>query len=60
MRACPAGVALTLPPGSVSDVVGADALVLLCGVSIGYQDEAVPPLRTERAELAETVTFVGL
>ncbi len=45
---------------TVSDVVGADALVLLCGVSIGYQDEAVPPLRTERAELAETVTFVGL
>ena len=38
---------------------GVDRLVLLCGLSVGYEDEAVPPLRTDRAALAETVTFVG-
>jgi nitroreductase len=35
-----------------------DNLVLFCGMSIGYEDVAVPFTRTGRAPIAETVTFV--
>lgn len=34
-------------------------LMLFCGMSIGYEDPAVEYIRTGRAPLAETVTFVG-
>jgi len=33
--------------------------MLFCGMSIGYEDRAVDYIRTLRAPLAETVTFVG-
>src|SRR5262249_35621706 len=33
-------------------------LILFCGMSIGYEDETVPYIRTGRAPLDETVTFV--
>jgi len=59
LHSCPQ-VMWTMYRRTVSDVVGVETLVLLCGMAIGYADEAVPPLRTARAELAETVTFVGL
>ncbi|MFC5200251.1 nitroreductase [Streptomyces kaempferi] len=35
-----------------------DDLVLFCGMSIGFEDIAVPYIRTGRALLDETVTFV--
>lgn len=35
------------------------ALMLFCGMSIGYEDATVPYIRTGRAALDETVTFVG-
>ena len=35
-----------------------DRLILFCGMSIGYEDTAVSYIRTRRAPLAETVTFV--
>jgi hypothetical protein len=45
---------------SVAEVVSPPAdLVLFCGMSIGYEDVAVNYVRTGRAPLDETVTFVG-
>ena len=35
-----------------------DGLILFCGLSIGYEDPAVSYIRTGRAPLDETVTFV--
>ncbi|MFJ9563952.1 nitroreductase [Streptomyces fuscichromogenes] len=35
-----------------------DDLILFCGMSIGFEDTAVPSNRTGRAPLDETVTFV--
>jgi len=35
-----------------------DELILFCGMSIGFEDVAVSDLRTARASLDETVTFV--
>ena len=35
-----------------------DGLILFCGMSIGYEDPAVSYIRTGRAPLDETVTFV--
>ncbi|WP_089105664.1 nitroreductase [Streptomyces hyaluromycini] len=35
-----------------------DDLILFCGMSIGFEDAAVPYTRTGRAPLDETVTFV--
>lgn len=44
---------------TVAAVVGApEELVLYCGLSIGFEDPAVPAPRIDRAPLAETVTFV--
>ena len=59
LHSCPQ-VMWTVYRRTVSEVVGADGLVLLCGVAVGYEDEAVPPLRTGRAGTVETVSFVGL
>lgn len=36
-----------------------DDLMLFCGMSIGYEDPAVNYIRTGRAPLEETVTFLG-
>jgi nitroreductase len=35
-----------------------DEQMLYCGMSIGYEDDTVPYIRTGRAPLSETVTFV--
>ena len=59
LHTCPQ-VMWTMYRRTVSDVVGVEGLVLLCGVAVGYEDEAVPSLRTQRADLSETVAFVGL
>ncbi|GAA3284528.1 MULTISPECIES: nitroreductase [Dactylosporangium] len=59
LHSCPQ-VMWTMYRTTVSETVGAgDELVLLCGVSVGYARDGVPPLRTGRADLRETVTFVG-
>jgi nitroreductase len=47
----------------VHETVGAvlsppDDQILFCGMSIGYEDDTVPYIRTGRAPLSETVTFV--
>jgi hypothetical protein len=36
-----------------------DELMLFCGMSIGHEDPTVNYIRTGRAALEETVTFVG-
>ena len=59
LHSCPQ-VMWTMYHRTVSDVVGVKGLVLLCGVAVGYEDEAVPRLRTARAATTETVAFVGL
>jgi len=59
LHSCPQ-VMWTMYRRTVSDAVGVKRLILLCGVAVGYEDEAVPRLRTGRADLAETVAFVGL
>jgi hypothetical protein len=44
---------------TVADVVSpAEGLILFCGMSIGYEDPAVSYVRTGRAPIDETVTFV--
>lgn len=44
---------------TVADVVDPpDELMLFCGMSIGYEDPDVAYIRTGRAPLAETVTFI--
>ncbi|GAA4217029.1 nitroreductase [Actinocatenispora rupis] len=45
---------------TVAASVGApDRLMLVCGLSIGYADPAAAPVVTDRAPLAETVTYLG-
>ncbi|MFQ6145435.1 nitroreductase [Streptomyces seoulensis] len=59
LHSCPQ-VMWTMYRETVGRVVGAgDDLVLLCGVSVGYEKAGVPHLRTDRADLSETVTFLG-
>ncbi|MFF0727386.1 nitroreductase [Streptomyces sp. NPDC004134] len=59
LHSCPQ-VMWTMYRRTVAEAVGAgDGLVLLCGVAVGHAKAGVPPLRTDRADLAETVTFVG-
>jgi nitroreductase len=44
---------------TVADIVSPPAeLMLFCGMSIGYEDPAVSYIRTGRAPLEETVTFI--
>ncbi|WP_426511806.1 nitroreductase [Dactylosporangium sp. McL0621] len=60
LHSCPQ-VMWTMFRRTVGRIVGADdGLVLLCGVSVGFERPGVPPLRTGRADLTETVTFVGM
>ena len=44
---------------TVAEIVSPPAeLILFCGMSIGYEDDTVNYVRTGRAPLDETVTFV--
>ncbi|MEU2421006.1 nitroreductase [Streptomyces sp. NPDC007851] len=59
LHSCPQ-VMWTTYRRTVGRLVGAgDGQVLLCGVAVGYESEGAPRVRTGRAGLAETVTFVG-
>ncbi|WP_327092646.1 nitroreductase [Nonomuraea sp. NBC_01738] len=59
LHSCPQ-VMWTMYRKTVSELVGADeGLVLVCGVSVGFEKEGVPRLRTGRAGLMETVSFIG-
>lgn len=59
LHSCPQ-VMWTMYRKTVSQIVGAvDELQLFCGVSVGFEKEGVPRLRTGRATMAETVTFIG-
>ncbi|MGQ4486997.1 nitroreductase [Streptomyces sp. 372A] len=45
---------------TVNRTVGAhDERVLFCGISVGFEKEGVPRLRTGRADMTETVSFIG-
>jgi nitroreductase len=59
LHSCPQ-VMWTAYRRTVGEIVGADdGLVLFCGVAVGFEKTGVPRLRTGRAGLEETVTFVG-
>ncbi|MEU4702586.1 nitroreductase family protein [Nonomuraea dietziae] len=59
LHSCPQ-VMWTMYRKTVSRIVGAaDTLALFCGVSVGFEKEDVPRLRTERADMTETVSFIG-
>ncbi len=60
LHSCPQ-VMWTMYRKIVSEVVGADdGLVLFCGVSVGFEKDGVPRLRTGRADMTETVSFLGV
>jgi nitroreductase len=59
LHSCPQ-VMWTMYRRTVGRTVGTDdRLLLFCGVSVGYEEDGVPPLRTGRADLTETVRFIG-
>jgi nitroreductase len=59
LHSCPQ-VMWTMYRKTVSEIVGADdGLALFCGVAVGFEKEGVPRLRTGRADMTETVTFIG-
>ncbi|MFD5734585.1 nitroreductase [Streptomyces sioyaensis] len=46
---------------TVSQIIGADdGLALFCGVAVGFEKEGAPRLRTGRAAMTETVSFIGV
>ncbi|MFB8085819.1 nitroreductase [Streptomyces sp. NPDC055992] len=60
LHSCPQ-VMWTMYRKTVSQSVGAgDGPVLFCGVAVGFEKKGVPRLRTGRADMTETVSFVGL
>jgi nitroreductase len=60
LHSCPQ-VMWTMYRKTVSQIVGTDdGLLLFCGVSVGFEQEGVPPLRTGRADMTETVRFIGV
>ncbi|MEV0575857.1 nitroreductase [Streptomyces sp. NPDC050392] len=60
LHSCPQ-VMWTMYRRTVGETVGADdGLVLFCGVSVGFEQEDVPRLRTGRADMTETVSFIGM
>jgi nitroreductase len=60
LHSCPQ-VMWTMYRKTVGQIVGVDdGLLLFCGVSVGFEKEGVPPLRTGRADLTETVSFIGM
>ncbi|WP_327287839.1 nitroreductase [Streptomyces sp. NBC_01198] len=59
-HSCPQ-VMWTMYRKTVSRTVGSDdGLVLVCGVAVGHEKEGMTRLRTGRADLTETVSFVGV
>ena len=45
---------------TVNKAVGVDdRMVLLCGLAVGHEDADAAPIYTDRANLAEIVTFIG-
>jgi len=59
LHSCPQ-MAWSVYRKTVAEVVSPkDGLILFCGMSIGYADVAVSYIRTGRAPLNETVTFVS-
>ncbi|WP_250008413.1 nitroreductase [Actinoplanes sp. M2I2] len=59
LHSCPQ-VMWTMYRRTVGRIVGAgDELLLYCGVSVGFEKEGVPRMRTGRVELGETVSFIG-
>ncbi|MBB3602670.1 nitroreductase [Mycolicibacterium sp. BK556] len=59
LHSCPQ-MAWSQVRATVADAVSPpDDLILFCGMSIGYEDSSVPHIRTGRAPLGETVTFIG-
>lgn len=59
LHSCPQ-VMWTMYRRTVAQTVGADeGLALFCGVAVGFEKEGVPQLRTGRADMAETVSFIG-
>jgi hypothetical protein len=60
LHSCPQ-VMWTMYRKTVSQIVGADdGLVLFCGVAVGFEKVGVPRLRTGRADMTETVSFIGV
>ncbi|MER5275367.1 nitroreductase [Streptomyces sp. NPDC002809] len=60
LHSCPQ-VMWTMYRKTVSRTVGADdGLVLFCGISVGFEKAGVPQLRTGRADMPETVSFIGV
>jgi nitroreductase len=60
LHSCPQ-VMWTMYRQTVGEIVGADdGLVMFCGVAVGFEKEGVPAVRTGRAHIAETVTFIGM
>ncbi|MEU7428766.1 nitroreductase [Streptomyces sp. NPDC040750] len=60
LHSCPQ-VMWTMYRKTVSRTVGADdELVLYCGISVGFEKEGVPRLRTGRVDMTETVSFIGV
>jgi len=59
LHSCPQ-VMWTMYRKTVSEIVRADdGFMLFCGVAVGFEKEGVPALRTGRADMAETVSFIG-
>ncbi|MER8038021.1 nitroreductase [Streptomyces hydrogenans] len=59
LHSCPQ-VMWTMYRKTVSRTVGADdELVLFCGISVGFEKEGMPRLRTGRVDMTETVSFIG-
>ncbi|GGN21598.1 oxidoreductase [Streptomyces fuscichromogenes] len=59
LHSCPQ-VMWTTYRETVGRLVGADdRLVLLCGLAVGFEREGAPRVRTGRAEVTETVRFIG-
>lgn len=59
LHSCPQ-VMWTMYRRTVSRTVGADdTLVLFCGVAVGHEREGAPRPRTGRADMTETVSFIG-
>ncbi|MFI1767776.1 nitroreductase [Streptomyces sp. NPDC020800] len=60
LHSCPQ-VMWTTYRKTVGETVGADdGLVLFCGVAVGFEKDGVPRLRTGRADMTETVSFIGM
>ncbi|MFF4315630.1 nitroreductase [Streptomyces sp. 900105755] len=59
LHSCPQ-VMWTMYRETVSRLVGAgDRLVLLCGLAVGFEEEGASGVRTGRADITETVRFIG-